>query len=297
VPGDELISVVVAVHAGDDNAALRAALESLVAQSYPHVEVLVVVDGAVDSAKSSILDEFVRRDHWRVLYLPRNRGPSAARNAGIAAASGVYVAIMDADDVSHPDRLLLQKAHLQREALDVVSSPAWVIDEHDQIIGVRALPSSSADVHGWAPYGCPLNNPAVLARTSILQAAPYNERYRVSEDYDLWVRLLLSGHRLGNTVEKTLYYRQPEWSMAKRRGARYAWIELRVKLSASRLLPWYRRPAAWLLACTGACARLLPGRFFTWLYRTKAERHDRAFRDCKHDVLVERGSGRTDSMK
>lgn len=273
-----LVSVVITIYQGVNDEHLLAALTSIKAQSHRALETLIVVDGPIDERKNSILEEFAKAELCRIIRLPENVGPGAARNAGIKAAQGKYIAICDADDVNHADRFAIQIAYLEQGGFDVISSSMYVVDSQGQIVGVRELPTDAAAVRRLAPYSCPLNNPAVFGRARVLKAALYDEKYRVSEDYDLWIRLLLRGFRLGNTSERTVYYRQLEADYYKRRGVKYAIADLRVKVNAARLVPIYVRPHVWLVGSLAAAARLLPHGLFALAYRLKSTGYAHFFR-------------------
>lgn len=112
------------------------ALESLVRQSYPDLEIVVVDDGSSDGTVA-IAERFSARDHRvRVLSHSRNRGLYAARNTGIQAATGEYVALLDADDVAYPDRIARQVAALQADPLlGMCGSQVAVLDEEGRETG------------------------------------------------------------------------------------------------------------------------------------------------------------------
>lgn len=95
---------------------LRAALDSVFAQTYGHWELLLVDDGSTD-ASADVAREYVRHQPLRVRYFThegrRNRGMSASRNLGLSQARGEYIAFLDADDVWLPHKLAQQVAILQ----------------------------------------------------------------------------------------------------------------------------------------------------------------------------------------
>ena len=275
-PG-QLVSVVMTVYQGDDIDNIQSAFSSIISQTYKPIEIIIVVDGKVDMDKSVLIEGFSQYASVRLIKLPANVGPAAARNAGIAESAGSYVAIVDSDDISDSERLNIQKYHLENEGLDIISSAMHLIDEHGNIIGKRMLPTSFSDVMKLAPYACPLHNPALFAKSEVLKNNPYNEAYRVSEDYDLWVRLLKKGYRLGNTSEMTVYYRQPNLSLNKRIGIKYAWSDLKVKLKAASLVAYTRRPLVYLLAMLTFLVRMLPARAFAVLYKIKSNIYRKLF--------------------
>ncbi len=105
--GRPLVSVVVAVYNGEQT--LAAALESVLAENYQPVEVIVVDDGS-DDRSGEIARMF---DAVRVVR-QKNQGPGAARNTGVATSAGELLAFLDADDRAVPNKLSLQVDHLRR---------------------------------------------------------------------------------------------------------------------------------------------------------------------------------------
>lgn len=111
-----LVSVVIPTYNRGD--LLAAALDSVFAQTYPRVEVIVVDDGSTDDTP-----EVVRPYLDRLIYLRQaNGGLSSARNAGMRRASGEYMALMDSDDLCEPERLALEVAYLERHPDAVLCS-------------------------------------------------------------------------------------------------------------------------------------------------------------------------------
>ena len=106
-----LVSVIVPVYNAD--ATLRRALDSVLAQTHARLEVLVVDDCSRDASWSTMRD-YARADaRVRPLRLARNSGVAAARNAGLDAAAGRYIAFLDSDDWWHPRKLELQLATMR----------------------------------------------------------------------------------------------------------------------------------------------------------------------------------------
>ena len=266
---DELVSVVMAVHAEDDVGHLKEAITSIKAQRHSNIELVVVVDGPVDEHHRQVIESETRGFNSRVIWIERNEGPAAARNVAIAEVKGIYVAIMDSDDISRPDRIGEQLRYLKKHRLDVVSSSLNVVDNNGETVGERCLPCSEEGVRRRAPFRCPLHNPAAFGRTDVFRYFPYNEAFRVSEDYELWVRMLLSGIRLGNVPTKSVLYRQSVDSVFKRRGWIYAKSDFFVKWKARRLVEWYSQPIVVVVALVSSIVRLFPVRMFRVIYQLK----------------------------
>src|SRR5262249_17314869 len=103
------VSVVVAVYNGAD--LLHEALESIAGQTLEPADVIIVDDGSTDASASVAESVAAGRDGWRLIRQP-NRGPAAARNAGIAAASGALVPFLGAAAILVPHRLAVSSAYL-----------------------------------------------------------------------------------------------------------------------------------------------------------------------------------------
>lgn len=109
---DALVSVVMPVYNAD--ATLRRALDSVLQQTHARLEVLAVDDGSSDASWPTLIDYASRDARVRPIRLAMNSGVAAARNAGLDAAAGGYVAFLDSDDWWHPRKLELQVAAMQR---------------------------------------------------------------------------------------------------------------------------------------------------------------------------------------
>lgn len=181
------------------------AVESVIAQTFPDWELLLVDDGSSDES-SAIARNFAARDP-RILLLPPDparRGAAAARNRGIAAARGEFVAFLDSDDLYEPAKVAQDVA-----ALDGDPQSAWVYgatrwfhegghrrDYHERL-GVRLdrrypppaiLNRIILEERGDIPCTC-----GVMIRKSALdEVGGFEECFALYEDQSLWVKLLLA---------------------------------------------------------------------------------------------------------
>jgi glycosyltransferase involved in cell wall biosynthesis len=166
--------------------ALAEAIESVMAQDYHDFEILVVDDGSSDST-TEILQTFpevlvVRQEH---------RGVSAARNAGIARASGLLIAFLDSDDLWLPAKLSTQVAFFDSrpDALICQTEEIWIRD------GIRVNPKKrhkklSGMIFEKSLELCIVSPSAVMMRSSLFdKVGCFDESFPVCEDYDLWLRV------------------------------------------------------------------------------------------------------------
>ena len=96
----ELISVIIPVYKTESY--LERCIDSVLAQTWTNLQIIAVDDGSPDRS-GAILDEYAKRDPRVTVIHQKNKGVSAARNAGLAAASGDYIGFVDSDDALEPD--------------------------------------------------------------------------------------------------------------------------------------------------------------------------------------------------
>jgi glycosyltransferase involved in cell wall biosynthesis len=166
-----LVSVIIPTH--DRPHLLARALESVAAQTHPAVEVLVVDDGSTPRVPTDLT---AGRHTVRVLRHETARGPGAARNTGIGAATGELIAFLDDDDRWPPERLAVAVADLARSGGRLHAMAAS-----------RRSRAFTGDMRRSLERGVmPLVGQVVMHRDDVI---PFDEELRVSEDTDWWLRL------------------------------------------------------------------------------------------------------------
>lgn len=262
-----LVTVIMATYQGDDFNHLTEAIDSILNQTYRNFELLIIVDGPLDEDRATYLSLVSELDYVNIYRNLINKGPAYSRNVGINAARGSYIAIMDADDISSPNRLLHQLEYITQHELDLISSYLVVVDEQGTTIGIRNVPIDHSAVKRLAPFRCPLHNPSAFGKSFVFKKLQYNPSLRVSEDYDLWIRALIDGYKLGNTNNPCVLYRQSHDAVSKRIGLKYAISDLKVKWRATSICPYYLIPIVVSSAIVASIARLLPVYYFGFIYR------------------------------
>ncbi|HBH96722.1 MAG TPA: hypothetical protein DDX89_02870, partial [Candidatus Omnitrophica bacterium] len=205
-----LVSVVIpAYNAGDR---LDAAIRSVLNQTYPRVEIIVVDDGSTDDAALRVRAwkdcvRYVRQEH---------AGPGAARNRGIAEASGEYVALLDADDLWLPRKLERQVAVLQREpTVDATQCSAYVVNERLEVMEVRRCRQDrDTYVDALLFRNLPALSSTLLVRTPCLEACGGFSADQPEETWDFAVRLLRHA-KLKSLPEALVLYRQHQGNRSR----------------------------------------------------------------------------------
>lgn len=182
---------------------LRAAVASIVQQTFTDWELLLMDDGSSDAVLDSLAD--LADPRIRMLRDGANRGIAVRLNQAVDLARGRYFARMDADDVSFPDRFSKQVDLLQADgALDLVGTRALIIDEMNQITGSfpSAISHEAICARPW--LGFPLPHPTWMGRTAWFRAHPYAmPAPYLCEDQELLLRT--HAHSRFGTVDELLF--------------------------------------------------------------------------------------------
>jgi GT2 family glycosyltransferase len=202
------VSVVMPLH--DAERFVRAAIESVLGQTYRRLELVIVDDGSTD-ASAAIAEGYARRDpRVKLVRNGENRGIVATRNRAFEQADprSEYFAVMDSDDVCLPERIAHQVEFLDRNPDHaLVGGNTLVIDEHGSEVGERRYPSRHDEIVKVIARYNPIAQPtATFRRSALEQVGPYDPRFPRCQDYDLWLRMA-ARFKVANLPEFTLQYR------------------------------------------------------------------------------------------
>lgn len=209
------VSVVMPVY--NAKAYIAKAVESILAQSFGHFELIIINDGSTDGSQQ-ILEKYATQDPRIRLVTRENRGLVASLNEGIDLARADLIARMDADDVAFPERFALQVSFMDAHPEIVACGTCYnIIDFKDRIlVACDREPQNDEEIQNTLLGGIPcLCHPTVMMRkTAVLAAGGYDPETMLAEDLDLWLRLGESG-KLANLPEVLLGYREHGGSVSE----------------------------------------------------------------------------------
>jgi len=212
------ISVVMTVFNG--GVFLATAIASVLAQTLEDFEFVIVddasTDGSVEVARRYAEDDA----RIRLICCETNKGQTACLNQAIGEARGGWIARQDADDVSLPERLARQWSVVE-ESDDVVlvGTNGWIIDERGAVTGMIHVPLEGSEIRSSLPFRNPFIHTSVMFRRTLADGSlvRYDERFRICQDWDLWVRLLRSGRGV-NLADRLVAYRHLDDSLSRGAG-------------------------------------------------------------------------------
>jgi glycosyltransferase involved in cell wall biosynthesis len=193
---------------------LQPAIESLLAQSYPDFELIILDDGSTDD--SVTVAEGFADARIRLVRNAANRGQNACLNQGLALTRGEFVARQDADDLSHPDRLKKQMRFLEdHPEIALLGANGEEIDGNGRFLGRTDLPRDTPSIRWGNLFFNSFLHSAVIFRAKVIKEefGGYDETFWC-QDYALWSRVARK-HASANLAEPLISLRVHPESMMR----------------------------------------------------------------------------------
>jgi glycosyltransferase involved in cell wall biosynthesis len=175
---------------------LRDCLNSLLDQTYPDFEVLMIDDGSTDDS-SDICEHYVQRDpRFRLLKLEHNYGLTYVRHIALPQARGELIAILDADDIASPQRLEAQVAYLEKNPETVLLGSYYgIIDAAGKIKRKKKkVPCSDTEIRWWLTFGnCLIHSTIMYRKKQALECGGYDPAILRGEDIELHSKIIAHG--------------------------------------------------------------------------------------------------------
>lgn len=228
------VSVIMSVRNGE--AYLKACIDSILGQTFGDFEFIIIDDASTD-ASAVLIDEYtLADDRVRLVGNKENLGLTKSLNIALKKARGEYIARMDADDISFPERFDKQVKFLDENPdYGVVGAFAQVIDDKgDKVVGFENWIEETdnktiqKELIKWNVIVHPL---AMVRRSVIEKVGGYDESFKYAQDYDLWLRIAMIS-KIHNLPEFLLNYRMSKESITASRNKLQAKCAFRARLNA-----------------------------------------------------------------
>jgi len=220
------VSVVMSVYNGEEY--LKDSISSILSQDFTDFDFIIINDGSTDNS----LEVIKSFNDQRIKLISReNRGLIYSLNEAISCSDSEYIARMDADDISLPNRLSRQIEVLKNLEIDLLGSWAIKINEKNEEIGTMSYPPAShKEIKIFFIKHNPFIHSSVMIRRSVLNSVGlYNQKYKHAEDYELWGRVLCK-FKGSNIQENLIKYRINSFGVTKKHNLsmRYQGFKIRI---------------------------------------------------------------------
>lgn len=266
------ISVLMSVYKSEKPAYLDRSLQSVWDdQTLKPDEIILVQDGPLGDELLQVIDKWQAKLR-EVLVLIRNEvniGLTKSLNKGIRVAQGEYIARMDSDDISLPNRFVMQEEFLdENPSVYVVGGAIQEFNDNDGIIGERHFPKDTEEAIHYIHKASPFAHPAVMIRKALFEeGVMYNESYRTTQDLALWFDVLKSKHQVANLDVFVLQFRRDSNVYQRRKNKQDSRLELTIHLKGIKDL-FGISPIKSLYPIARYCVRLLPNSIINAIYNS-----------------------------
>jgi len=208
---DPRVTVLMSVYNGERY--LNEAVDSILAQTFTDFEFLIIDDASTDCTPEILRGYDDPR--IRIVTNEENLGLTKSLNRGLALAKGEYIARMDADDISVPERLEQQIYVLEKNSdIGVLGAAVQYIDECGKPLQILKWPQKDTLIKWKLCFMNPIAHPsAIIRRKLLIESGGYDEKITFAQDYDLWVRLSPATH-FANHRDVLLYLRKTRDSIS-----------------------------------------------------------------------------------
>ncbi len=266
--GVQKYSALMAVYIKDNPEYFAVALDSMIHQTVPPDEIVIVKDGPITEVLQAVIDERKGSVNINEVALKENHGLGYALNKGVKACRNELIARMDADDYSLPNRCEMQLVEFKRNpALDIIGCPVKEFaGEMGNIVGERKVPLTNEEIYNFEKIRDSFNHPTVIFRKSTVERAGGYSDYKKNQDSDLWIRLMKNGAVCMNLSETLVYFRFDEDTYRRRK----TWNNVK-SLIDIRYNAWksgFNTLGEFLfIAMVHVCVYIMPASFQRCIYR------------------------------
>lgn len=211
-----MISVIMSTYK-ESEPQLRQSIESILNQTYEDFEYIIILDCPENKLHKTIIESYKEKDSRIRFYInEKNLGLTDSLNKGIKLAVGEFIARMDADDISLPNRFANQLKYIQDNDYDLIGGITQMIDEDgDLIYSIQKVPTDYKKIKKILGYGQCIAHPTWFGRKVVFKALNGYRKIPLCEDYDFTLRAVLKGYKISNLNKVVLKYRMTKNSISR----------------------------------------------------------------------------------
>mgnify|MGYP001153818138 FL=1 len=211
-----MISVIMSTYKEDERL-LRESIESILNQTYRDFEYIIILDYPDNDVHKSVIEEYALKDDRIHFYInEKNMGLTDSLNRGLSLCHGEYIARMDADDISLPDRLERQMKYLEKNHYDLIGGITEMINENGSLLySIKSVPTDPKKINKALRYSQCIAHPTWLGRKEVFEKNAGYRHMPLCEDYDFTLRAVLNGFVISNLNEAVLKYRMTSNSISR----------------------------------------------------------------------------------
>lgn len=211
-----MISVIMSTYKEDERL-LRESIESILNQTYKDFEYIIILDYPDNDVHKRVIEEYALKDDRIHFYVnEKNMGLTDSLNRGLSLCHGEYIARMDADDISLPDRLERQMEYLEKNHYDLIGGITEMINENGTLLySIKSVPTDPKKINKALRYSQCIAHPTWLGRKEVFEKNAGYRHMPLCEDYDFTLRAVLNGFLISNLNEAVLKYRMTSNSISR----------------------------------------------------------------------------------
>lgn len=211
-----MISVIMSTYKEDERL-LRESIESILNQTYRDFEYIIILDYPDNDVHKSVIEEYALKDDRIHFYInEKNMGLTDSLNRGLSLCHGEYIARMDADDISLPDRLERQMKYLEKNHYDLIGGITEMINENGSLLySIKSVPTDPKKINKALRYSQCIAHPTWLGKKEVFEKNAGYRHMPLCEDYDFTLRAVLNGFVISNLNEAVLKYRMTSNSISR----------------------------------------------------------------------------------
>lgn len=211
-----MISVIMSTYKEDERL-LRESIESILNQTYRDFEYIIILDYPDNDVHKSVIEEYALKDDRIHFYVnEKNMGLTDSLNRGLSLCHGEYIARMDADDISLPDRLERQMKYLEKNHYDLIGGITEMINENGSLLySIKSVPTDPKKINKALRYSQCIAHPTWLGKKEVFEKNAGYRHMPLCEDYDFTLRAVLNGFVVSNLNEAVLKYRMTSNSISR----------------------------------------------------------------------------------